>query len=315
VSSPVPAKDEMGMDYIPVYENGDVAPEGNIPGHAEIFVSAERQQLIGVKTEEIKEMPLYRTVRAPGNVGYDPDLYESFSEYVEALEAYRRGRLSRQESVRMRAEDLLAVTEAKMRLAGLGDEQIKNVIRYAQPTRTFVLGENSDWVYADIYEQEAGLMAPEESVAIKAPAFPTRTFKGKVKTVDPVLNEKSRTLRIRIEVEDPERFLRSGMSVDVEIQVPFGKLVAVPIDAVLNTGEMQLVFVDQGDGHLEPRRITLGDEANEHYEVLAGLKAGEKVVTSANFLIDSESRLRAAVRNFKKSDVETEIASSLRSSQ
>jgi Cu(I)/Ag(I) efflux system membrane fusion protein len=123
-------------------------------------------------------------------------------------------------------------------------------------------------------------------------------FEGDLITVDPVLNAMTRTLRVRIAVPNGEKALKPEMFVDVVLEVPLGTKLSIPEEAVLDTGERQLVFVDKGEGRIEPREVRVGYEGEGYYEVLSGLAKGEKVVSSANFLIDSESRLRAAVKGF-----------------
>jgi Cu(I)/Ag(I) efflux system membrane fusion protein len=121
-----------------------------------------------------------------------------------------------------------------------------------------------------------------------------------VASIDPILDAQTRTARVRALVSTPDAALRPESFVDVRIQVPLGRGLAVPRDALMDTGEHQFVFVVSGAGEFTPRAVTLGREAGEAYEVLAGLEPDEEVVTSANFLIDSESRFRAALAGFGK---------------
>jgi multidrug efflux pump subunit AcrA (membrane-fusion protein) len=118
---------------------------------------------------------------------------------------------------------------------------------------------------------------------------------GKVVFISPMLNGATRTAEMRVQFANPDLTLRPDMFVDFKVRVPLGARVAVPEDAVLDTGAEQYVFVDKGQGYFEPRGVKLGPEAGGYYAIESGLKAGEMVVTSANFVLDSESRLKGAL--------------------
>lgn len=301
VTSPKPAKDEMGMDYTPVYE-ADVAGGGGgaieIPGHGEVFISPERQQLIGVEKATVEKKPLVLTIRTVGTVAYDPELYNTFTEYKQAAMAYEKVKDSPLPEVRQRGEALLEATKFKLRLSGLSDAQIEQSLQTGESKVNLILPQETVWIYAEIYAYESGLVKPDQSVRISSPAFPKLHYEGKIKTVDPVLNAMTRSLRVRIEVQDKEKLLKPEMFVDVVIEVPLGINLAVPEQAVVD-GETKLVFVDKGEGRIEPREVQVGYIAGADYEILSGLSEGEVVISSANFLIDSESRFRAAAQGFK----------------
>lgn len=305
VTSPTPATDEMGMDYIPVYEE-DLGGPTSVPGHAEIVVSPERQQLIGVQTVLVEARPLQVTIRAVGRVAYDPELYSVIEEYRQAARAYEKVKESPLPEVRERGEALLAAAELKLRLAGLNETQMKAWIETDQESVNLLLPSETVWVYADIYEYETHLVRPGLAARITSPALPGMRFEGQVKTVDPVLNAMTRTLRVRLEVPNPEAALKPEMFVDVTLEAPLGTRLAIPEDALFDAGESRLVFVDKGEGHLAPREVEIGHEADGFFEVLSGLSQGEKVIRSANFLIDSESRLRSAVAGFDGGQKKTE---------
>jgi hypothetical protein len=297
ITSPTPAKDEMGMDYIAVYEGEESGGETSVPGHGDAMISSERQQLIGVQKAVVEERPLILTIRTVGRVAYDPELYNLFTEYQEAVRSKEKLKDSPLPEVRERAEALLRSTEFKLKLSGIGDEQLDALKKTGESHSNLLLPSNTAWVYADIYEYETGLVKPGQTAKITSPALPRMQLEGKVQTVGPVLNAMSRTLKVRIEVENKDEALKPEMFVDVAIKVDLGTRLAIPEDAVLDTGERQLSFVDKGEGKIEPREIEVGYAADGYYEVLKGLSAGEKVVSSANFLIDSESRLRAAAKS------------------
>ena len=319
VNSPVPAKDEMGMDYIPVYES-EISEDSKIPGRAVVSIDPERQQQIGVKITEVKKMPLEMKVRALGRVAYDPDLYNTIGEYREAAAEYLKTKTSANTTVRERAESIMKLAELKLRLAGISSDQMENLKSAGQNTQRLVMLTKSAqnlvlppgkvWIYADLYEHESDLAVAGQKALINSSALPGKFFSAEVKTVDLVPNAPVRTMKVRFETDDPENLLRAGMSVDVILQVKMGEQLAVPDEAILNTGETTLVFVARGEGKFEPRAVVVGHEASGFYEIVSGLSEGERVVSSANFLIDSESRIRAALQSFgsveKKSSSEPE---------
>lgn len=300
VTSSKPAKDEMGMDYTPVYE-GDVQSGGEItiPGHGEVFISPERQQLIGVEKAVVEKKPLVLTIRTVGTAAYDPELYNTFTEYKQAATAYEKVKDSPLPEVRQRGEALLNAAKFKLKLSGLSDAQMEESLQTGDNKVNLLLPQETVWVYADIYAYESGLVKPDQSVKISSPAFPKLHYEGKIKTVDPVLNAMTRSLRVRIEVQDKEKLLKPEMFVDAVIEIPLGTNLAVPEQAVVDAGETKLVFVDKGEGRIEPREVQVGYIADGSYEILSGVSEGETVISSANFLIDSESRFRAAAQSFK----------------
>lgn len=300
VTSPVPAKDEMGMAYTPVYE-GDLAGGGaiEIPGHGEVFISTQRQQLIGVEKAVVEKKPLTLTIRTVGTVAYDPELYNTYTEYKQAVEAYEKVKDSTLPEVRERAEALIRSAKMKLRLVGLSEEQMQQLLEVDADQTNLLLPMETVWVYADIYAYESGLVKPGQKAKITTPAFPKLRYEGMIRTVDPVLNAMTRSLRVRIEVPDTEKLLKPEMFVDVFIEVPLGTNLAVPEQAVVDTGDAQIVFVEKEDGHMEPRDVETGYIADGFYEIFSGLSEGETVISSANFLIDSESRFRAAAQAFK----------------
>ncbi len=278
-----------------------------ISGHAPIQISTERRQLIGLTISEVKEIPLMTTLHAAGHVAYNPDAANTLAEYRDAYEAYWKSRRSSNQVGRDWAEELFKLAEMKLRLAGLSKEQMAQVFvtskggqyfyNNAYVTQNLDLPEGSVWVYADVYESDSELIEIGQHATLTAPALPGREFHGEIKTTDPILNSINRILRVRFEVTQADG-LRPGMSVDVKVKIPLGTKLAVPEEAVFHAGDTQLVFVDKEDGLIEPREVKMGYPADGYYEILSGLSLGEKVVASAGFLIDSESRLRAALRSF-----------------
>ncbi len=154
------------------------------------------------------------------------------------------------------------------------------------------------WVWADFYETEIGLLRQGQKVGVTSVSYPGRTFDGTVAVVDPFVDPLKRTARVRIDVENAEFLLRPGMYVNATLQFEPVVALAIPVEAVMPTGLRNVVFVDKGEGRLESRLITLGGEFGNFYAVRKGLAAGERIVTSANFLIDAESKMQGALKDF-----------------
>jgi Cu(I)/Ag(I) efflux system membrane fusion protein len=175
----------------------------------------------------------------------------------------------------------------------------KNAIQgtYVQPgTELFEIADLSKiWVLAAIYEHEIGRVAVGQNASVSVAAYPDERFTGKVGFIFPALDPTTRTLRVRLELDNPDLKLRPGMYGDVTIGLAAARGVTIPVEALVDTGEHQYVFVSKGEGRFEPRRVRSGGRTGDKVRILDGLSAGETVVTTANFLLDSESRLRAAI--------------------
>jgi len=150
------------------------------------------------------------------------------------------------------------------------------------------------WLYADIYEYEVPLVREGQTVTIALSYYPGETFSGKITYIYPYLDTQTRTNKVRLEFANPQGKLKPGMYANSEIEINLGSTLTVPESAVLQSGLRQLVFVDQGQGVFTPRDVKLGVKADSRFVVLDGLTAGERVVTSGNFLLDSESKLQSA---------------------
>ncbi len=237
VTSSTPMKDEMGMDYAPVYADEIDATEVNVPGHAAFTLSTEREQLIGVTRGKVELRDLTIDIRTVGQVAYDPDLYQTILEYREAL--HRDG-----------AESVSGAAGLRLRQMGLSDEMIKELAGPGHDPKSLLLPGKEVWVYAQFYEYEIGLVQPGQTVKIVGPSVPGQGYTAKVVAVDPILNPTTRTARARILVATPDENLRPGTFVHVTLEIPFGKKLAVPFDAVLDTGENQIVFAVKGAGDI-----------------------------------------------------------------
>lgn len=289
------------MKLTPVEEVREDAPGagGSVPGHAPFTLSTARQQLIGVTRAPATVRPLVVDIRAAGRIAYDPLLYQAMVEYREALRAKSQIRDSPWFEAHEGADAIVRAAGLKLRQQGLSEAQIAGIGRRGQDPLNLLLPGRSVWVYAQVYEYQVDLVKPGQAIAITVPSLPGRTFNAEIASIDPILNTTTRTARVRALVATPQADLRPESFVNVTIRVPLGDRLAIPEDAVLETGEHQIVFVVQGVGSFEPRSVRLGRDAEGFYEVLEGLEPGEEVVTAANFLIDSESRFRAALAAFR----------------
>jgi Cu(I)/Ag(I) efflux system membrane fusion protein len=154
------------------------------------------------------------------------------------------------------------------------------------------------WVIADLAESEIDRVRVGQPASLEVAAYPGQRFQGTVQFIYPAVNPGTRTLQARLELPNPAMKLRPGMYGDVTLEAGAAEAVVVPREAVVDTGEVQYVFVARGGGRFEPRRVRLGPSSGDKVAVIDGLAGGERVVTTANFLLDSESRLRAAVEGF-----------------
>lgn len=152
------------------------------------------------------------------------------------------------------------------------------------------------WLLADIFEQDLGLVQPGQAAKITVNAFPGKTFSGKVAFFYPTVAAETRTGKVRIELANPGGLLKPSMFASVELAAgPRRKVLAVPTSAVIDSGVRRIVLVELGEGRFEPREVKTGAQADDHFEILEGVKEGERVVVAANFLIDAESNLKAAI--------------------
>jgi Cu(I)/Ag(I) efflux system membrane fusion protein len=154
------------------------------------------------------------------------------------------------------------------------------------------------WVWAEFYQEELPLVRAGQPVSITTSAYPNEKLEGKIALLDPFLDNTKRTGRVRIDVDNREGKLRPDMYVNVELSLDFGEGLTVPVGAVLPTGEHNIVFVDKGAGKLEPRFIELGRKFGDRYAVTSGLAQGDRVVSSANFLIDAEAKVQGALKSW-----------------
>src|SRR5438128_2944208 len=254
---------------------------------------------------------------------YSPDLLATQDEYLLALKAQAQLEDSPLAEARQDAAALVASARERLRLWNLNDEQIAAVERrgkaervltvyapssgivlkrqalpgnYVEPgTTLYELADLSTvWIHGDIYESEIPSVKLNQPAKVTFEAYPSETFRGKVAYIYPYLNEATRTVRVRMEFPNPHLKLKPGMYGNVVLGVDAGRRLVVPKEAVLDSGLRQLVFLDLGQGVYQPYPVKLGRRSQEYVEVLEGIKEGDSVVTSANFLLDAESKLASA---------------------
>ena len=255
---------------------------------------------------------------------YSPELVSTQEEYLVALRAREGFMKSPFPEVASSGNSLTESARRRLKLWDISDEQIKALEQSGQPQKTLTLHSPYEgfllermvyrgmnvmpgmalfkladlsvvWIYADIYEHELPLIRLGQVASVKLAYLPAETFTGKVIYIYPSLDPKSRTAKVRLEFPNPKGRLKPEMYADVSLKIDLGEKLAVPEGAVIDTGIRQVAFIDKGSGYFEPREVKLGVKVDDYYEVIEGLKPGERVVTSANFLIDSESKFKEAV--------------------
>lgn len=283
-------KVDMSQEQQPNVANG-VIPSS----HAAFSLGAERSQMIGVKTGIVEKKPLFRSIRAPGRLAFDPELYTAQNEYSEALRQSERVKDSPLPEVKHSAERMVQSAKLRLKILGLSDKQIARIEASGPSESSLLINKPGQqvWVYADLYEMDLPSVQAGESAEITAGFLGGKVLAGKVASVDRVINPHTRTAKARILVQSAATLLRPEAYVDVSILAPLGEQVTVPFDAVFDTGKQSWVFLVGEGGQYLPRIVTVKFQAGEDVAIATGLLGGEKIVTSANFLIDSESRLRA----------------------
>ncbi len=261
---------------------------------------------------------------------YSPAFLDAQQSYLYALGAVDRGQLGRrlelgrQESPAQIALDQLTVQRFidNLRGLGMGDTQIEEIgrsrqitqdIKITAPAHGFVIARNISpgqrflkgtelfqiadlsrvWILADVFEHEAQYFKSGAKAKVHLP-HQKRTYQATVSEVLPIFDATTRTLKVRLETDNPEFVLRPDMFVDVELPITSPPTLTVPADAVLDSGLKKTVFVDHGDGFFEPREVETGWRLGNRVEIIKGLQSGERIVVSGNFMIDSESRLELA---------------------
>jgi membrane fusion protein, copper/silver efflux system len=360
VISPMPAKDNMGMDYIAVY--ADDSTEENEPAGM-ISIDPVTEQNIGVRTAIASRETISRIVRAVGRVAYDeerlvrlhpktegwietlridktgqwvkknddllsiysPQLVTSQQEYILALRNLKALEASPIADIRHGAEELVKSSRERLKLLDVPEHQMHDLNRthtvkkslhihspaagivmnigaregqYVTPaTELYMIADLSTvWVYADIYEYELPWVKVGDSVEMRLAGVPGRTFNGQLAYIYPYAEPKTRTIKVRLAFDNTAFLLKPDMFAEVTIHAGKRvKAITIPSESVIRSGSRDQVFVMRAPGKFEPRLVTLGLTSNGKVAVNDGVKEGERIVTSAQFLLDSESKLREVV--------------------
>jgi len=348
-TSPVPKKDSMGMDYIPVYE-GEDSDDGSVK------LSPGKIQRTGVKSEPAAMRIIHTAIRAPGTIQlderrisvismrseswvqkvanvttgsrvargqplmeiYSPLISSAAAEYVATLNSKTTsgaavyGRGSRQRLMNLDVPDAAIVAMEKSGTVPIaidwsaprdGIVLERNAIEGMRAQPGDVLFRVADtslvWAMIDVAERDLGALKAGQPVMIRARGLARREFAGRINVIYPQIKRETRTVRVRVELENPDAALLPDMYVDAEVDTGSPQAVlSVPESAVLDTGSRQAAFVEKGQGRFEPRDIKLGHRGGGYVEIREGVAEGEPVVVSANFLIDAESNLKAALKGF-----------------
>jgi RND family efflux transporter MFP subunit len=305
----------------------DVNQQITAPGNVDI----DEQRLVTVQTrfagwiQNVFANATYQYVRKGQRLFtiYSPDLVSSQQEYLLArknqssfardahgMAAQESGWLVQAAEERLRQYGVPADTIADLQRTGQVQRDVavyspvsgyiteRNALpnAYVQPdTKLYTIADLSTvWVYANVFQNDVGRLKPGSSAQVTVDAYPGRTFNGRIDQILPQVDITTRTVRVRLVFSNPGVILKPGMYVNVALSVPLGRQLVVPSSAVLQSGSRAIAFLDHGEGNLEPRVIQTGPALDGSVVVLSGLKTGDKVVASANFLIDSEAQLQSA---------------------
>ena len=254
---------------------------------------------------------------------YSPEMLASQREYLLALRSVEIMKGSPLAESQQQGESLLAAARKRLELLSLSESQVREITRTRQPFTNitiyspisgYVMMRNAFpkqritpetelytvvdltkvWIMADVFENEASMIRVGMPARMNLPYAGGQRFNGRVSYIQPQVDPTTRTLKVRIEADNPKMALKPDMFVDVEFSVSMPARMTVPIEAVLDTGLKQTVFVDRGNGYLEPRQVEIGERLGDRIEITKGLTPGECIVISGNFLIDSESQLKSS---------------------
>jgi RND family efflux transporter MFP subunit len=256
---------------------------------------------------------------------YSPDALATQQEYLLAMRAQHSMHDNPVHEMMESTDNLVAAAKKRLELWDVSDSQIEEIGRTGQtvknltldaPLSGFVMERNAFpkqhvtpetvlytvadlstvWVIADVFEYEASNVRLGQAASLTLGYLPGRTFHGRVSNILPQVDPTTRTLKVRLQFDNPGFALKPDMYGEVELQTGGMRKLVAPETAVLNSGDRQVVFLDRGDGHFEPRAVKIGQQSGGRIEILDGLQEGDRIVTSGNFLIDSESQIKAALK-------------------
>lgn len=292
-----------GMDLVKlenIEEQKDQSQAHTPQGHASFKLSQMRSQMIGVQYGKVKKKTLYKSIEAAGKVAFDPELYTAQNEYIEAIKQLERVKNSPIADVKHSAQKMLESAKLRLKILGLSDKEIhrlQNSTPQASSNLLITSPGQSVWIYAEVFEMDLKNIEAGHQVKITGGPLEGKELLGKVASVDRVINPTTRTAKVRILVPDAKAFLRPESFVNVSILSPLGEQLVIPLDAVLDSGKEAWVFVAKEKGEFEPRTVLIKHYAGDEVSISSGLEEGEEIVISANFLIDSESRLKGVLQS------------------
>jgi membrane fusion protein, copper/silver efflux system len=254
---------------------------------------------------------------------YSPEMLASQQELLLAARARDLMASNPLASASQGGESLFEAARRRLQLWDLSDDQIDHVLRTGQPIRSVTVSApmsgvvternafpnqrvtpdstlytitdlSQVWIMADVFESDIADIRTGDAAVVTFPNSAAAPIRARVNYIQPQVDPTTRTLQVRLDAANPSLRMKPDMFVNVEFQASAATQLTIPSDSVLDTGDRQTVFVDHGDGYLEPRQITIGERFGDRVTVTSGLKAGERVVASGTFLIDSESQLKAA---------------------
>ena len=324
---PVERQQQIGVTYATVEARplnhtiravGRVAPDMQRRWSFVARVEGYVQQLFVTSPGEVveKDAPLISI--------YSPELLTTERELVMLLQMRDRAQTA---AVRATPEQLIAAAEARLAQWNVTNEQIVELEKTRRPNEVLTLRspfrgvvqqvpvkqgmsvkigeplvEVADlsvvWVWGEFYQDELPMLRPGQEITVTSSSYPGEEFKGRLTLVDPFINDAKRTGRVRLEIQNPDLKLKPEMYVDLGLEMDMGNSLVVPVSAVMPTGKRNIAFVDKGNGKLEPRLLVLGGKYGDVYAVTSGLKEGERVVASANFLIDAEAKIQGALKSW-----------------
>jgi RND family efflux transporter MFP subunit len=258
---------------------------------------------------------------------YSPDVVATEREYLVAKKNQQQVSQSTVPGVASSASSLLDAASERLKQWGVPQQeiarlestgQVQQELQFDSPVSGYITERNalpsvavqpdmrlftvadlsSVWVQAQVFQNDLARIKIGDPATLTVSTFPGRTFRGRVDFIYPQLDTDTRTAKVRIVSSNPALQLKPGMFVNVALKAPMGSQLVIPASGVLQSGSRQIAFVERSDGYLEPREVDLGTRVGDDFIVTKGLKAGEQIVTSANFLIDSESQLQASLGSF-----------------
>ncbi|MFH1414021.1 MAG: efflux RND transporter periplasmic adaptor subunit [Candidatus Omnitrophota bacterium] len=272
---------------------------------SKVKIQPDQIQRAGVRTEAVSRQHLFKEIRTVGVVSFDPELTIAEEEFISSLKTLEKAEEGEIVEIKDRALSLVESGKRKLKLLGLSDAQIKALEENRTVHTSHILPEEKMWIYGDVYEYELSWVKAGQEVKVTTSSLPGEEFEGIISSINPVLDPKTRSVQFRVEVDNPGLKLKPEMYVDIVIMSMYMSddgqhmVLAIPKEAVLDTGTRRIIWVDKGNGEYEGRQVELGAEATvtvdgeklRYYPVLRGLSEGELVVTKANFLIDSQSQI------------------------